>query len=227
MGDMVAALVPEIVGLVVTPAAIIACLLLLGSDRPYRNVLVFGGTVLVVYTLLGVIALVAGGAAGAHESDDAGSVRGWISLVVGLLFLAGGVVAVARRPQARTARADAPPPAWAQKLAAPTVPALVGVAVVLALVNPNVAILVSGLGTVVTAEIPLGQRELGVLVLVVASVLDYVVPTLFHAVTGVPGRRQLHAVRTWLVRHDRPIGAAVLLVFGALFAVRGLVRLLG
>lgn len=226
MGGLLAQLVPEIIGLAATPAAIVACLLLLGSNRPYRNVVVFGGTVLMLYGLLGAMALAAGRAAGTHETDDPSTVRGWIGLVVGVLFLAGGVVTVARRPQQRPEGAGERTPAWASKLRDPTPLTLAGVAVVLALVNPNVAIFVSGVGSVVTADLPVGQQAVGVLVLVVASVLDYVLPTVFYAVTGLPGRRQLHAVRSWLLAHDRAIGAGVFLVFGAAFTARALTQLL-
>jgi threonine/homoserine/homoserine lactone efflux protein len=118
-------------------------------------------------------------------------------------------------------------PAWARKLAAPKPATLVGVAVVLALVNPNVAIFFSGLGMVVTADIPVGEQVLGVVILLVASILDYLVPTVLYAVTGIPGRHRLHALRTWLVRNDRVIGAAVLLVFGVMFTVRGVLQVLG
>jgi hypothetical protein len=38
MSEMLSALVPEMLGLVVTPAAIAACLILLGSSRPLHNV---------------------------------------------------------------------------------------------------------------------------------------------------------------------------------------------
>lgn len=103
-------------------------------------------------------------------------------------------------------------------------PTLVGVAVVLALVNPNVAIFFSGVGAVVAADISVGEQALGILVLVLASVLDYVLPTVFYTVTGLPGRHRLHAMRTWLVRHDRAVGAVVLLVFGVMFTVRGIVQ---
>lgn len=226
MGDLLAQLVPEIIGLAVTPAAIVACLLLLGSHRPYRNVAVFGGTVLVLYAILGGIALVAGRSVDAQETADATTVRGWIGLVVGLLFLAGGVATVAGRPAPRPEGAGDRTPGWARRLASPRVPTLVGVAVVLALVNPNVAIFFSGLGTVVTADVAVEEQVVGVLILVVASVLDYVVPTVLYAVTGVPGRHRLHALRAWLVRNDRPIGAAVLLVFGLMFTTRGVIQVL-
>ncbi|MDR7384992.1 GAP family protein [Promicromonospora iranensis] len=228
MAELLVQLVPEILGLAATPAAIVACLLLLGSHRPYRNVTVFGGTVLVVYGALGAAALAVGRGAGAHDTDDPATVRGWIGLVVGVLFLVGGAVAVVRRPPPAEGAQGAEDqlPAWARRLASPTPLTLAGVATVLALLNPNVAIFVSGVGSVVTADLPLGQQAVGVLVLVLASVLDYVLPTVFYAVTGLPGRRQLHAVRDWLLRHDRAIGAAVLLVFGAMFTIRGLTQLL-
>jgi hypothetical protein len=226
MAELLVQLVPEVIGLAATPAAIVACLLLLGSHRPYRNVAVFGGTVLVVYGVLGAAALAVGRATGTHDTDDPATVRGWIGLVVGVLFLVGGVVAVVRRPPPRPEGAEDQVPAWARRLASPTPLTLAGVATVLALLNPNVAIFVSGVGSVITADVPLGQQAVGVLVLVLASVLDYVLPTVFYAVTGLPGRRQLHAVRAWLLRHDRAIGAAVLLVFGAMFTIRAVLHLL-
>ncbi|WP_275001546.1 GAP family protein [Promicromonospora iranensis] len=227
MAELLAQLVPEILGLAATPAAIVACLLLLGSHRPYRNVAIFGGTVLALYSVLGAVAIAAGRSVDAHEAGEATTVRDWIGLVVGLLFLVGGIIAIVRRPPPRPAGASEQLPPWARKLASPEPATLVGVAVVLALVNPNVAIFFSGVGSVVAADVPVGAQAVGVLVLVLASVLDYVLPTVFYAVTGLPGRHRLHAMRSWLVRHDRAVGAAVLLVFGTMFTVRGLVRLGG
>jgi len=229
MGELLAQLVPEIIGLAATPAAIVACLLLLGSHRPYRNVAIFGGTVLVLYSILGAVALAAGRSVEAQTTEEATTARDWLGLVIGLLFLVGGVVALVRRPTLRpVGGAEGGPegageqaPGWARKLAAPTPATLVGVALVLALVNPNVAIFFSGVGAVVAADITVGEQVLGILVLVLASVLDYLVPTVLYAVTGIPGRHRLQAMRNWLVRNNRVIGAVVLLAFGLMFTVRG------
>jgi hypothetical protein len=225
MGELLAQLVPEIIGLAATPAAIVACLLLLGSHRPYRNVAIFGGTVLVLYSILGAVALAAGRSVEAQTAEEATTARDWLGLVIGLLFLVGGVVALVRRPPPRPVGgpegAGEQAPGWARKLAAPTPATLVGVALVLALVNPNVAIFFSGVGAVVAADITVGEQVLGILVLVLASVLDYLVPTVLYAVTGIPGRHRLQAMRNWLVRNNRVIGAVVLLAFGLMFTVRG------
>lgn len=229
MGELLAQLVPEIIGLAATPAAIVACLLLLGSHRPYRNVAIFGGTVLVLYSILGAVALAAGRSVEAQTAEEATTARDWLGLVIGLLFLVGGVVALVRRPAPRSEvgpeggpeGAGERVPGWARRLAAPTPATLVGVALVLALVNPNVAIFFSGVGAVVAADVTVGEQVLGILVLVLASVLDYLVPAVLHAVTGIPGRHRLRAMRSWLVRNDRVIGAVVLLAFGLMFTVRG------
>lgn len=230
MGELLAQLVPEIVGLAATPAAIVACLLLLGSHRPYRNVAVFGGTVLVLYSFLGAVAVAAGRSVEAQTTQEATTVRDWLGLVVGLLFLVGGVVALVRRPpprsEGRPEGAGEQAPGWARRLAAPTPATLVGVALVLALVNPNVAIFFSGVGAVVAADVTVGEQVLGILVLVLASVLDYLVPTVLYAVTGIPGRHRLQAMRSWLVRNDRVVGAVVLLAFGLMFTVRGAAQVL-
>jgi threonine/homoserine/homoserine lactone efflux protein len=230
MGELLAQLVPEIVGLAATPAAIVACLLLLGSHRPYRNVAIFGGTVLVLYSFLGAVALAAGRSVEAQATQEATTARDWLGLVIGLLFLVGGVVALVRqpppRPEGRPEGAGEQVPGWARRLAAPTPATLVGVALVLALVNPNVAIFFSGVGAVVAADVTVGEQVLGILVLVLASVLDYVVPTVLYAVAGIPGRHRLEAMRSWLVRNDRMIGAVVLLAFGLMFTARGAAQVL-
>ncbi|WP_446222607.1 hypothetical protein ACTWPB_22855 [Nocardia sp. IBHARD005] len=57
MGELLALLLPEMIGLVVTPAAIAGCVLLLQSRRPIANALAFGGAFLLVYTQVGAAAL--------------------------------------------------------------------------------------------------------------------------------------------------------------------------
>ncbi|SDT26430.1 GAP family protein [Microlunatus soli] len=266
MSELLRQLLPEMLGLVITPAAIIGCLLLLASTHAFRNVALFGGTFLVVYAVLSAIVLTIGHSAGASSTDEPAAVRGWISLVVGLLFLIGGVVSWLRgrhrkvAPPTARAAADAavhpaslvrtvaaplPPlarqdpaqkvadsahhdqPAWVQKLTDPTPGFVLAAALVLAIANPNIAILGSGLGIILTADNSLAGQLLALSLLLLASLLDFIVPTIVFLFAGERGRGLLRTATRWLVAHNQIIGIIVLLVFGLLFTGRGCAQILG
>jgi threonine/homoserine/homoserine lactone efflux protein len=250
MSDMLSALLPELLGLVVTPAAIVGCLILLGSSRPLRNVGLFATVYLAAYAVISAVVVAVGSAAGT-ATDSPGTPRGWISRVVGVLFLAGGVITWVRgahkRPVARARkrvgaaiaeRAGVLPeqeqdetalpedaPGWAKGLADPKPKLVMIAALVLSVVNPNIAILLSGLGIVITAKVSTGDQVLGVVLLLAASALDFVVPTLVFVVSGRAGRAFLRRVTLWLIRHTQVLGVVVLIAFGLLFAVRGLAQI--
>lgn len=221
MWELAAQLVPEMVGLVVTPAAVIACLMLLGSSHPFRNVAALGGSFLVVYAVISAAVLAAGDAGDASAGDSA---RGWVSAVVGVLFLVGGLWSWLRPGHRRVAGSE---PGWVARLGDPPLRLVVGLGLVLAVVNPNVAILASGLVVVVTAGFSTSEQAGGVVLLLAASVLDFVVPTLVFVLAGSRGRRGLRRATGWLLDHNHVIGIVVLVVFGLLFIGRGLGQLLG
>jgi len=235
MGELAGQLLPEMVGLAVTPAAVVACLLLLGSSHPYRNVVALAVPFLAVYGVLSVIALVAGRAADT-ASDDPSTTRGWLSIVVGVIFLAVAAMSWLRRQQrpadgasaARgTHRAAIAEPAWASRLRDPSVRLVLVAGLLLAVVNPNVAILASGLGIVVTADVGLGAQLGGIVMLLTASMIDFVVPMLVFVAAGERGRIWLRSATGWLLAHDRVIGIVVLLAFGLLFVGRGIAQVTG
>ncbi|GGU33180.1 GAP family protein [Nocardioides albus] len=233
MGELAGQLLPEMVGLAVTPAAVVACLLLLGSSHPFRNVILLAGPFLVVYGLLAVAALAVGRTADAG-SDDPSTVRGWISIVVGVLFLVAGAVSwfrpVRRSISPRSAGAVGPAstdePGWVSRLRDPSPRLVLGAGALLAVVNPNVAILVSGLGIVVTADATLSVQAGGVALLLAASMIDFVVPALVFVLAGERGRGWLETATRWLLAHNRVIGIVVLIVFGVLFVGRGLTQVI-
>jgi hypothetical protein len=223
VGDLVLDLLPEIVGMAVTPAAVIACLILLGSQHNVRDVTAFALVFLVNYALLCAVVLLVGRAARDSTSSDS-TVHSWIGLVVGVLFLAGGAYTWAR-PSKHAAPARRPP-AWVKRLEDPSLGLVVGAAAVLSILNPNVAILVSGLGTIVTAGVSADHELVAVGLLLAGSMIDFVVPSLLYAVSGSRGRRTLAGLTDWLTMHNRAISIGVLLAFGVLFTGRGLVQLL-
>ncbi len=225
MGDLVGQLLPEMLGLVVTPAAVVGSLLLLGSSRPWRNLSVFAATFLFVYTALAAIVWSLGRAAGA-SSDSSTTVKGWVSIALGTLFLAGGVATWirSRHPEPAAPTESPAPPGWASRLVDPPVSLVLSAGLLLSIANPNVAILASGVGVVLTAGVDGGDELVGILLLLGSSMIDFVVPAVAFAVTGPRGRAVLRLATRWLLSHNQVIGVMVLVAFGLLFLGRGLVN---
>ncbi|MER7604781.1 GAP family protein [Nocardioides sp. NPDC127503] len=231
MWELVGQLLPEMVGLAVTPAAIVACLLLLGSSYPFRNVVALAVPFLAVYGVLSIIALVAGRAADA-ASGDPSTTRGWMSVVAGGIFLTVAAMSWLRRPAGRPAarathRATTAEPGWVSQLRDPSVRLVLVAGLLLAIVNPNVAILASGLGIVVTADVGLGAQVVGIALLLAASMIDFIVPVLVFVAAGERGRGWLRSATRWLLAHNHVIGIVVLVAFGVLFVGRGLGQVIG
>lgn len=216
---MFADLVPELVGLILTPAAIAGCILLLQSGHPYANAMSFALAFLVLYAVVSIAVLAIGDSV--EPTDDTSSTKGVVSLVIGCFFLLTGGVIAAHHAQTREG-----PPKWATVLesARPTGAFIAGL--VLAIANPNVFLLLSGLGIVVAESTSRGDQVSGTAFLLSGVALDFVVPIVAFAALGARARAGLDRAKQWMVTHDRLLTLAILFGFGLLFAGRGLGALL-
>lgn len=214
-------LLPEAIGLIVTPLAIIGTFLLLQSAQPVPNAAAFGGGFALVYGIVAVAVLVGGAAAGAHGTEGASTLAAVLGIVIGSLFLLAAIVTWVRRPAERRDRA----PRWATKLetAHPRGAFLTGLG--LAILNPNIVILLSGLAIVVADSEGTGMRLAGAAVLVVAALLDIAVPIGVYVALGDRAERPMERAKTWLIAHTRVITIGMLAVLGIVFVVRGINRL--
>lgn len=208
-------LIPEIIGLILTPAAIAGCILLLQSQHPLVNALAFGSAFIVLYAAISIAVVAIGGTV--EQTDDTSTAKGVVSITIGVLFLLIGAVIALHHKRTREG-----PPKWTTMLetAHPTGAFVAGS--VLALANPNVFLLLSGLGIVVTEGGSDGERVGGVVVLLGAVALDFVVPIVLFVLLGATARRWLDSGKAWLVGHDRQLTLVIMFGFGALFVIRGL-----
>jgi threonine/homoserine/homoserine lactone efflux protein len=217
MGDLLVELIPFALGMAITPSAIAVGILFLGSKRPVGNALAFAAAFALVY--IGLAALVIGASAAATEplfSDEDKSVA---ALVVGLVLLALGAFTLWRH------RRSGGPPERSRLLtevdeASPF--EAFGIGLVLAVLNPNVPILLGGLAACVAADVSDAARTAGAAFLVAASLLLLVGPVVWYLVDRKQAERGLARLKDWLARHQTAVNLAVLFGFGALFAVKGL-----
>ncbi|CAM2989738.1 GAP family protein [Prescottella defluvii] len=211
-------LMPEFAGMAVTPAAIAGCVLLLQTKRPLANAVAFFAAFMIAYTAIGIAALIGGAT---HDSVRSGTVSHWAGLAVGVVFLTFGVVQVVRK----RAPSDTGPE-WMQQLseAKPRGAFLMGAA--LSVVNPNLAIMISGMSVIAASDTTVAAAVTGTVLLLLAAGLDFLVPIGIFVVLGDRAKSGLAAVKRWMIAHDRAIGIAVFFGFGGLFVGRALAALL-
>ncbi|WP_410876960.1 GAP family protein [Nocardia sp. A7] len=217
MGELILLLVPEMIGLVITPAAIVGCVLLLQSRRPIASAASFGAAFVLVYAQVGVAALLGGAS---DPSSTSKTVAHWAGLVVGLVFLGlGARAALHRRP------ADAPPPKLLTQLesAGPRQAFMAGL--VMAIINPNLVIMMSGMSLIASSQTTTISALVATLLLILAAALDFLIPIAIYLVLGERARRGLESAKRWMLRNNRSMTITVLLGFGVLFTARGIANL--
>ncbi|WP_227983087.1 GAP family protein [Nocardia spumae] len=217
MGDLLVLLIPEIIGLIITPGAIVGCVLLLQSSRPTANSCAFGGAFLLVYTQIAIAALLGGAGDPQSTSKDTSH---WAGLAVGLLFLACGVWIAIRKPRSRHAA-----PRWVGELenVGPRGAFIMGLG--LAVINPNLFIMMSGMSLISSSGVSVSMAILATVVLLISAILDFVIPIGIFLLLGERARTGLDAAKTWMIGHTRVLSLGVMFGFGALFTIRGIVNL--
>ncbi|ORL73920.1 GAP family protein [Prescottella equi] len=218
MGELILQLLPELAGMAVTPAAIAGCVLLLQTKRPLANALAFATAFMIAYTAIGVAALLGGAT---HDTSRSGDVSHWAGLGVGLIFVAFGVGQLVRRRSPSDTG-----PEWMQQLsnAKPRGAFIMGAA--LSIVNPNLAIMISGTTVIAAADTTPGTAVFGTVLLLLAAGLDFLVPIGVYLAFGDRAKSALSAVKEWMIAHERPLTLTVFFGFGALFVVRNVVALI-
>ncbi|NKR23855.1 hypothetical protein GS479_00455 [Rhodococcus hoagii] len=218
MGELILQLLPELAGMAVTPAAIAGCVLLLQTKRPLANALAFATAFMIAYTAIGVAALLGGAT---HDTSRSGNVSHWAGLAVGLIFVAFGVGQLVRRRSPSDTG-----PEWMQQLsnAKPRGAFIMGAA--LSIVNPNLAIMISGTTVIAAADTTPGTAVFGTVLLLLAAALDFLVPIGVYLAFGDRAKSALSAVKEWMITHERPLTLTVFFGFGALFVVRNVVALI-
>ncbi|MFI6866159.1 GAP family protein [Nocardia sp. NPDC050406] len=217
MGELLVRLLPELVGLLITPGAVIGCVLLLHSRRPIPNAAALGGGFLAVYAMVAISALLGG--ASEPESTPSEVTHG-TGLVVGLLFLAIGCWMAVRRPGPVAER-----PRLLRELetAGPRKAFVIGIA--LGVINPNLFIMMAGMSAISSSDVGVAAALFATLLLLIAASLDFLIPMGIYAALGERARTGLDTAQDWMLRHSRALSLGVLFGFGALFTVRGLVDL--
>ena len=215
MNSLLASLLVPALAIAVNPVPIIAAVTLLMTEHGRRNTAAFLTALILVMVADGLLTLFLIGQKSAGSSTAA---HAWVQIVFGIVFLGLFVLQWRARPPA-----DGEEPGWMKMMNK----AGFGAAVVLGLALTNYALLSAGVSTIRNAGVSSSQ-QLAALAFFVAVAVSTVAATLILFLAFPRwAEKALVRLKAWLTKHSRAILLIVFGLMGLLFAVEGVLALLG
>jgi len=221
--EMIAQLVVLGVGVAISPVAVIAAILLLVSPGGRAKASLFvAGWVLALAVISGVV-VAAEGALGAGEDAGPTRVVAAITLVLGIVLLAFGMLRWRGRPAPGD---DEPTPAWMTAVDAATPLRALGFGALLAVAKPKNLVLTLAAATAIAepAASAAGSAVALAAYVVVASA-SVATPLVVAVALGDRAGPVLERWKVALLAHNKAIMAVVFIAFGLLLAWKGVVGL--
>jgi hypothetical protein len=215
VNSLLASLLVPALAIAVNPVPIIAAVTLLMTDHGRRNTATFLSALILVMAADGLVTLFL---VGQKSSASSTAAHAWIQIVFGIVFL--GLFVLQWRAKAP---ADGEEPGWMKMMNK----AGFGAAVVLGLALTNYALLSAGVSTIRQAGLSSSQELAALAFFVVVSVSTVAATLIVFIVFPRWAQVALVRLKAWLTKHSRVILLAVFGLMGLLFAVEGLVALLG
>ena len=221
MGSLLIQFLPLMAG-AIAPVMIMAVILILSTDGGLLKAWAFVLGRLVAYIIWGVVLLaVSDKLSGDDGETSAGSLV--VKALLGLLLLV-----MAARTFAGEDDPDAPPPKWMTSLNSTSAPKLFGIAVVLSVIQVRfVALMMSGVTSIIVADLPSGQVVVALIFLVLAVTLPQLAPVIVFLVMGKNAESALSSMNGWLTRNQKMVNVVVLGLFGVVLLGQSLPDLLG
>jgi hypothetical protein len=224
MGDVIADLLPLIVGVTAVPFYPIVVLVLLQDQGGLGKALSFVSGNIAMRLAQGVLfGLVLGTAMGTSSEDGQRLGVSTLLLIIGILLL---ITAVKKWQKAEDP--DEPPPRWMTAIGdLSAVKAFGAGALFVTIAVKQWVFTLSAIGVI--SEAGVGEAaNIGLyLIYVLATQALVLTPTLVYAVAPQRTARPLKAAQTWLERRSRVIVIAVSLIFGVWFLYKGVSGLIG
>jgi hypothetical protein len=208
------------VGVAISPAGIIAVILVLFSRRARVNGPLFLLGWVVALGALAAVVYVISDQSNAGSSNTSSDSVSWlkIALGVGLLLLARREFR--KRPEPGVEREM---PKWMKRVDGLTPVQALGLGALLGAANPKNLALTAG------AAAGLGQLGLStsdavvsLVVFVVLGSLTIAVPVAYHLIGGDRSKAQLESLKDWLSVHNDAVMAVLFLVFGVALIAKGI-----
>ena len=209
MGAAIGQILGFAVGVAISPVPIIALILMLFSKRAASNSLAFlGGWIagLAIVTIV-VLALELEGSDGDSDSG------GWLKILIGVVFVALGVMQWRNRP----AEGEEPDmPAWMASIDEFTAAKAIGMGVLLSAVNPkNLGLTLAAATTIGRAGLDPGEEAVVGAVYVLLASSTLIVPVVGYLAAKEAMTPVLDSMKAWLTHNNATVMSVLFVVLGA------------
>ena len=220
MGSAISEVLPFAIGVAISPAGIIAVILVLFSARARVNGLVFTAGWLVGVAVVSTVIYLLADAGDVGSGGSASDTSYWLKLVGGILL----VLLAFRDWRKRSADSEAvDQPKWMSAIDTLTPVKTGGLSVLLAALNPkNLALSLAAGASLAQAGVSSGEAAVGLIVFVVIASVGIIVPVVAYFVGGERAAGELERWKTWLSTNNTAMMAVLLLVFGVVLFSQGL-----
>jgi hypothetical protein len=220
MGRGISEVLTFAVGVAISPAAIVAVILMLFSRRARVNgplfllgwVIGLGGLVAVVYAISDQ-----SNAGSSNTSSDSVS---WLKIGLGAGFLLLARREWRKRPGPGV---ESEMPKWMGRVDGLTPVQALGLGVLLGVVNPkNLALGIGAAAGLAQLSLSTADAVVSLVVFVAIGSLSIAIPVIYHQLAGERAAAKLEELKDWLGRHNDAVMAILFLVFGVALIAKGL-----
>ncbi|HET9201430.1 MAG TPA: GAP family protein [Dehalococcoidia bacterium] len=224
MGEVVGDIIPQAVGVAISPVPIIATILMLFTPRARTNAPAFAVGWVLALIVVGAIVLLVSDASDTASEETPSDIVFLIKVLIGLLF----IFLAYRQWQSRPAEGEEPAmPGWMSTIESFTPAKSFGLGALLAGVNPK------NLGLTLAAAAAIGQAGLDgvdpwvvLIIFVVLGSLTIAGPVIYYLLAGASAERTLDTMKAWLVANNATVMTVLFVVLGAKILGDGLGGLL-
>lgn len=197
-------------------------ILLLISDRGWRNGLAYSLGYTSAYTLIGVSVVTMGYRAVENDPGERSLFIPFMLLVLGTLLLW-----VALRNGRKSVSDNPEPPRFFAIVDKITPLKAFGFGALVSVINfKNLALFLTALSVVILSGLSLPQKIIITLLVVLVFCLSVIIPVVIYLSFPKRAKSLLNTIKQTLNRYSRPIGIWAPLVFGLIFIIKGLTDLL-
>lgn len=225
MGNAIANILPQAIGVAISPVPIIAVILMLFSQRARSNGPAFLVGWVLALAVVGSIVLLLASLGKISTGGTPSTLAYVLKLLLGLLFL---LLAI-RQWRSRPKEGEEPKmPKWMATIDTFTAGKAFGLAALLAGVNPkNLALTLAAALSIAQAGSSGAGPWIVLAVFVILGSLTVAAPVLYYLFAGQSAEKMLNSWKAWLVANNATVMFILFLVFGVALIGEGLGGLMG
>jgi len=224
MGNVIGQILPLAIAITVSPAPIIAVILLLFTERPKPNAGAFVvGFSIGVAAMLGILLAIASSQDLSNSDSTASTASFWIKIVLGVLLAFAAYRQLQQRPQPGEEPAQ---PKWMAGISSFTTGKSLGTGLLIGAVNPkNIAMSIAAAATISAGALSTGDEIATVVIYALIASLGVAAPFAVAVAMGAKSTAVLDDWKAWLGQNNAVVMAVLFFVFAAVLIGKGIVGL--